>query len=544
MADQAPKVGEDKNNVPMDGAAGRGTGSIRAGSIGRTGTMVMSSGPAKPGGSGEGGGAAPTGTRPFTAMGAVMGPDRMAAPKPATIVMSSDDLRPGEGARPEGDRGLTILFRPGKGADVAGGSGPDRDGGRGDDLAGGDGGRRPAPYGRKPRRRLRAAAKAASIAFGALALIYVLAVFTDIPILSDARILWIETAMTTNEHQWLATRFFPAFVIEDVMSRQLSQEGIVSTPINFRDRDERQESEDDPLYVRQDEGGDDSVIWYNDGDAEGEYMVDLAGGGGRVRYLPGELDGNGNMVLVSDLDNGITIIEVSSMWYTGKIMIIDDPAQVVVRHTKYAGLRGQLITEYLADHGAVAGINANGFQDDEGVGRGGQIIGWSASDGVYWGEGEVGTYITTGFDRDDNLIIGKIHDFGRYGFRDLVQFMPALIVDGVVLVTSSAGYGLHPRTAIGQRADGSIMLIVIDGRQPGYSLGLTVDTLAEIMHSYGVINAGVCDGGSSSVMAYDGEIITRPSTPMEFGRYLPNAIMVMPRSYVHDRALGGGSAAS
>ena len=78
----------------------------------------------------------------------------------------------------------------------------------------------------------------------------------------------------------------------------------------------------------------------------------------------------------------------------------------------------------------------------------------------------------------------------------------------------------------GQRADGVIVFMVIDGRQPGYSIGITVGEAAEILFMYGVVNAAACDGGSSSVLAYDGKIMNKPSTPMEAGRYLPNAFLV------------------
>ena len=64
------------------------------------------------------------------------------------------------------------------------------------------------------------------------------------------------------------------------------------------------------------------------------------------------------------------------------------------------------------------------------------------------------------------------------------------------------------------------------GRKAGYSLGITMGDAAELLLKYGVVTAAACDGGSSSVLAYDGAIINKPSTPMVTGRYLPNAFLV------------------
>jgi hypothetical protein len=72
-----------------------------------------------------------------------------------------------------------------------------------------------------------------------------------------------------------------------------------------------------------------------------------------------------------------------------------------------------------------------------------------------------------------------------------------------------------------------MVFAVVDGRQPGYSVGITLGDLTDILMSYGVVNAAACDGGSSSILYYDGKIINTPSTPMKTtGRYLPNAVVV------------------
>jgi len=69
----------------------------------------------------------------------------------------------------------------------------------------------------------------------------------------------------------------------------------------------------------------------------------------------------------------------------------------------------------------------------------------------------------------------------------------------------------HPRTAVGQRADGRIIMLVVDGRRPGYSAGLTHFELAQTMLRLGAVTASALDAGGSSAMAFDGKLLSRPS---------------------------------
>ena len=121
--------------------------------------------------------------------------------------------------------------------------------------------------------------------------------------------------------------------------------------------------------------------------------------------------------------------------------------------------------------------------------------------------------------------MGNISLWNTYtNIRDGIQFSPVLIANGVKQVSGSAGYGLQPRTAIGQREDGVIALLVIDGRNVSHSIGCTVGDMADILMSYNIINASSCDGGASSVLAYNGEVITKNcSANPSLGRILPNA---------------------
>lgn len=69
----------------------------------------------------------------------------------------------------------------------------------------------------------------------------------------------------------------------------------------------------------------------------------------------------------------------------------------------------------------------------------------------------------------------------------------------------------HPRTAIGQTADRRILLVTVDGRQPGYSAGMTLVELTDLMARLGARDAINLDGGGSTTMVVNGRVVNRPS---------------------------------
>lgn len=339
---------------------------------------------------------------------------------------------------------------------------------------------------------------------------YISVVFFDIPVISDLRNIYIETAMTTGDHQWLATMIFPEELIDRVMNNIVIGVDVVGG-VEHNNKGENDEDSDD-----KDE---------SDGDIgnKGDY-VDILG---QRDLKVGDKDYAGNEILVNDIEQGIIISEVKGATFKGKVAIIDDPSRVFVGFSKYDS-RGLTVIEMLEEHEAILGVNANGFSDYEGVGMGDEILGLSMSNGISKGTFN-NYYCTIAFDKNNNLIVGNVNDWGKYNIRDGGQFNPVLIANGKKYVENSAGWGMQPRTAIGQREDGVVMFLVIDGRQPTHSIGATVTDCADILEQYGAVNAACCDGGSSSIMGYDDKVITKCSSPMEYGRYLPNAFLVKKR---------------
>ena len=372
---------------------------------------------------------------------------------------------------------------------------------------------------------------------GIVAGLYLLAAYTECPVLSDARTLWIETAMTTGDHQWLA-KIFPQSVIDEVMSKQVNEvqgvagisdaaeegiptfgplsefytlktePGIYSLSSAFFNSLEVKRTEQERL---------DAIKAYWDGDPLGQNEAAQNG-----------VDKTGRAVIVNDIEQGIMISLAKTASYTARIVQIEDPSRVFVATTDRKGVQGKLICDYLRDEEAILGINASGFADYNGNGMGGEIIGATLSQGELWGN-LMYSSMTIGFTEDNKLIAGTIHNWDQYNLRDAIQFGPVLIKDGQILTEGSSGWGLQPRTVIGQRADGAVLFMIVDGRKPGYSIGATMGDCASVLLEYGAVTAAACDGGSSSVLAYNGQIINDPSTPMETGRYLPNAFLVKRR---------------
>jgi len=228
-------------------------------------------------------------------------------------------------------------------------------------------------------------------------------------------------------------------------------------------------------------------------------------------------------------DDGIEVIDVEGSTYNGKLMIISDPSRVFVGVPDSYGENssGLTVASMIEKYDCIAGTNAGGFYDPNGSGTGGIPEGIVIYEGeLLWGE-LYGSYSLAGIDADGILHVGLMT--GQHaldlGIQYAASYGPALVINGKSAGGSyGLGGGLNPRTAIGQRADGAILLLVINGRSIG-SLGATLDDLVEIMLNHGAVNASNLDGGSSSIMIMDGEFLT--SSAYIFGeRVVATSILV------------------
>lgn len=227
--------------------------------------------------------------------------------------------------------------------------------------------------------------------------------------------------------------------------------------------------------------------------------------------------------------DGIIIEEVKGGSYTGYMMIVKDPMRVQVAiDEKNFGGKGHTVEEFCEMFDAVAAMNGGGFEDENGQGNGG------SPDSVVVYDGEIfGWYGTkNGFVGIDDEGILHVDCQNTAAIREAniqygCAYGPILVENGKVSPNlREDGTGINPRTAIGQRADKSILMLVIDGRHVK-SLGATYNDLAQVMLDYGAINAGNMDGGSSTLMYFNHEYVNNKAAVIGI-RPIPTAWIVTP----------------
>lgn len=210
--------------------------------------------------------------------------------------------------------------------------------------------------------------------------------------------------------------------------------------------------------------------------------------------------------------DGIDIVEVTGENFRGKMMIIYDPTRVFVGVSGKFGKEepGRTINEiYSSYDNVIAAVNGGGWDDREGHGTGGEPWGIVMSEGeVLWGTPEYTLWDCVGITSEGKLIVGtySIQQAKEWGVTDAVKYGPSLIINNEPVGSLGTGGGLNPRTAIGQRADGAMLLLTIDGRQAS-SLGASLVDVQDVMLKFGAVNAYNLDGGSSTSMIYNGEHI-------------------------------------
>ena len=244
-----------------------------------------------------------------------------------------------------------------------------------------------------------------------------------------------------------------------------------------------------------------------------------------LKEMDSEVDGN--LINVGGTSNKelIEIYKVSGNNYEGTMMVINDPSKISLATTYPWGEYGKELDKLVTESGAIAGINGGLYYSD--ANKGGRPLGVTVSNGEIedMSLGATGLHLI-GFDNENILRIIDISNMNRSeienlieteGIRDAVSFQEEasdannhfvkLIINGEKRELNGMGSGANPRTAIGQREDGSVLLLVTDGRGKNGHLGATAADLIEIMSEYGAINAANIDGGSSSTMYYNGKYL-------------------------------------
>ena len=281
----------------------------------------------------------------------------------------------------------------------------------------------------------------------------------------------ITSAMTTMSHQYLATWFYDDDTIQEVLNKNKVQE--------------TDEITDPTLTVIVDEG------------KEKEYANEYE-----------------RAVLEKDPEHeDYKIIEINEKKYSGYLAVIYDPSRVKTVVTKKLGTSGEYLKTMAKDNDALIAINGGGFIDPNYNSNGANPLGITFSGGkLITNNASGGSGGLIGFTEENKLVLGKmtVAKAKELKVRDAVTFAPFLIVNGKSSsVLGNGGWGRAPRTAIGQRKDGIVLFLVVDGRTVSRP-GADMNDLIEIMENYGAYNAANLDGGTSTAMIVNNEMINDP----------------------------------
>lgn len=322
--------------------------------------------------------------------------------------------------------------------------------------------------------------------------IFVVAVLGVIYFNKEFKTFWIPTAMTTMHHQYLAYTLYSPEEIEKVMSENYMEEVRETTDFD--------------------------AIVIGDTSEKSHYSSEYE-----------------KQIFTRDEGNDIyKIIRIEEAKFKGYLTVIYDPANVELAVPEKLGKYGQTVAKMCQNNGGLVGINGGGFEDLDGWGNGSTPYGAIIKDGklIYTHAGGDGGLI--GFNKEHKMYLTYEEPEAaiQNGMWDAVEFGPFLIVNGKVSkIHGDGGWGTADRTVIAQRKDGIVLFLIIEGRQPGYSIGATMSDVQKILLRYKAYNAANLDGGASSTMAVNGKLFNRPSAGGEYGgRTVSNAWMVVDNS--------------
>lgn len=302
----------------------------------------------------------------------------------------------------------------------------------------------------------------------------------------------ITTAMTTMNHQYLATIFYDEKTIDEVLKQNYVQETGEST--------------------------DSTQIIFNSYKSTTMYLN---------KYE--------KEILTKDKGNDIyKKIDITGDGLRGYLIAIYDPSKVKIATSKYMGTKGQMLTTIAKNNNAKVAMNASGFIDPNYNSNGGIPHGVVIQDGkILSNEVRVGiSGGIIGFNKENKLILGKMsaEEAVNKGIRDAIDFGPYLIVNGKPsFIKGNGGWGTAPRSAIAQRQDGIVLFLVMDGRDYAHGIsGADMSDLTEILLNYGAYNAANLDGGTSSGLVINNELINKPvnGSGQNQTRAIPNAWIV------------------
>lgn len=427
----------------------------------------------------------------------------------------------------------------------------------------------PAPSHSKPKRRhpvLSAVSHGLLVFLTVFSIAYLVALYSDIPVIRQMRTMYIQTAMSTLNHKWMATAIIPGEIIDGVMRSQYEADAAMlgiqsnwgtvdiqelpsfeSETIDPSDLPTPDSSVEAPQLASPDsevetvhEVDDEEetffeLFWELDRDSVEAYMdehpEELENGWAGVDINESGLNDSGttmktiygDQVLAINAKEGVMLARVylSANQSRGVLAICKNTSRLSLCPADTLGTIGQTAGRICDANDGILAISGSAFVDIDGGGNGGEISGLAVCSGDVYGSRLGGSYKRLEL-RDDNkmYIVDSYSDLGS-GTRDASEFMPAVIIDGEVM--RSDWNSPNPRVVIGQSRRLETVMVVVEGRLSD-SLGCGVEDIANKMLDYGCVQAMNLDGGTSAIMYYDGQYVTRCSNQnLPGGRTLPTA---------------------
>lgn len=290
-----------------------------------------------------------------------------------------------------------------------------------------------------------------------------------------AKNFWITTAMETGNHKYLAYIFYSEDTVDKVMSANYLEEineetDVSSITIGAAEKKNTYDS----IYEKQ--------------------------------------------ILEHDPDDLYKLIEFKYKEFDCYLIAIYDSKRVQAVPTYRIGY-GQILSDITRDNDAILGINGGGYYWSNGKPSGlivhnGEIV-----------SSENGSYLSAAFNEDGVLIIGDLSasDVKEKKIKEALSFYPALIVNGKsATIQGTGGSGMNPRTVIAQRQDGIVLFLVVNGYGQKLSWkgrgGVYYSDLITILERYNAYNAINMDGGSSTTLVINNELINSPCEPQKEGQ--------------------------
>lgn len=273
---------------------------------------------------------------------------------------------------------------------------------------------------------------------------------------------FVTTALSTSSHQYLANILYSEEMIEEIMSRNQA------------------------------------LVIEDDSDA------DLVTFDSSVMYANREYEAQ---ITEHDKNRDYKVFEISGSGYNGWVTVIYDPTRIhLVTSSSSSGAK---VSTLASKYNAIVAVNGGGYTlgSREKTSSGGLLV-----DGeVMFESYQTESLITMNNAGKLILTYDTVENLAEEGETDwAVCFAPFLIVNGQQSVFNGNAGGQQPRTAIGQRPDGIIILLTINGRGADGSLGINYSDMTEIFRRYGCINAANLDGGGSTALLINNELINTP----------------------------------